>query len=123
MWALTKRCSPFLGLAMGCYITLSLFFLMNLVCGVLVDRITKPVREDKDEHLANNISEIFSEKDVNGIEKKVTMEDFAAKLNTETVQAYFQSVDVRPDFSAAKGLFELIDLDGSGSVSTGAIVN
>jgi len=117
--------SPVMGLIMATYIIITLFFMMNLVCGVFVDRVTKTVREDKDEHFARRLSEAFITVTPDGQENEneVNLEDFTRKLTqNHDVQAYFKSLDVQPDTASARGLFELIDADGSGNISASEIV-
>merc|ERR1712157_668080 len=92
--------------------------MMNLVTGVFVENVTKTVREDKDNYMAQCISELFLQTDDS---EEITFEEFNDKIHTEVMHDYFKAIDVDP--SEAKNLFQLLDADGSGSVDADEIVN
>merc|ERR1719498_1208064 len=57
--------------------------------------------------------EVFREAN-GGISGVMTWKTFESQLDKPNMQAYFRAIDVDP--SEAKGLFRLLDLDGSGSI-------
>merc|ERR1712084_73890 len=73
-------------------------------------------KEDFDLFMKNNISEVF------GVQPRGTgqtlhllhLQDFQNHLDKKVMQEYFKALDV--DLSEAKGIFDLLDLTGSGSV-------
>jgi len=110
--------SPLLGILFCCYITVSFFAMMNLVTGVFVESVTKTVREDKDSNMAFRISELFLHGDDAA---EITWAEFSEKMNSNAMQDYFRAIDVNP--AEARSLFDLLDVDGSGSVDADEIVN
>ena len=64
--------SPWMGALFCAYITLSLFLIMNLVSAIFVDTIIHQVREDKDEYIAVQISQLFTTE----YQDRITLSDF-----------------------------------------------
>eukprot|EP00927_Polykrikos_kofoidii_P042167 TRINITY_DN3601_c0_g3_i1.p1 TRINITY_DN3601_c0_g3~~TRINITY_DN3601_c0_g3_i1.p1 ORF type:complete len:900 (-),score=148.65 TRINITY_DN3601_c0_g3_i1:61-2649(-) len=110
---LITEISPMVGVVFCLYIAFSIFAMMNVVTGVFVEKAMQHAQEDKEEYLATHISEAFkrADRDDSG---EVTWEEFEGRLEAEEMQEYFKAIDV--DISEAKGLFKLIDADGSGSI-------
>merc|ERR1740130_2653197 len=86
---------------------------MNVVTGVFVESALKSAKEDKDFFMINNMREVFCEAN-GGITGIMTWEMFESQIDRPNMQEYFKAIDVDP--SEAKGLFRLLDLDGSGSI-------
>jgi len=108
------------------YITFATFMVTNVVTSVFVESaiqsaysdrevVVHEEMENKREYLAN-MREIYEEMDgVNGRpEGEITLADFEARLADERVMAYFNSLKL--DVSDARTLFQLIDVDSTGSV-------
>merc|ERR1739841_123710 len=74
--------------------------------------------EDRDQMMAYHIKELFL---ADGGTSEVTREDFTEKMKSNVMQDYFRALDVRP--SEASKLFELLDVDGGGTVSAEEIVS
>eukprot|EP00927_Polykrikos_kofoidii_P076019 TRINITY_DN7264_c0_g1_i1.p1 TRINITY_DN7264_c0_g1~~TRINITY_DN7264_c0_g1_i1.p1 ORF type:complete len:855 (+),score=175.18 TRINITY_DN7264_c0_g1_i1:132-2696(+) len=110
---LIDKISPVVGLLFCFYISFSVFAMMNVVTGVFVEKAMQHAQEDKEEYLATHISEAFKRADTDD-SGEVTWEEFEGRLQAEEMQEYFKAIDV--DISEAKGLFKLIDADGSGSI-------
>eukprot|EP00927_Polykrikos_kofoidii_P042166 TRINITY_DN3601_c0_g2_i1.p1 TRINITY_DN3601_c0_g2~~TRINITY_DN3601_c0_g2_i1.p1 ORF type:complete len:828 (-),score=150.70 TRINITY_DN3601_c0_g2_i1:216-2624(-) len=110
---LIRDISPWVGVVFCFYIAFSIFAMMNVVTGVFVEKAMQHAEEDKEEYLATHISEAFKRADADD-SGEVTWEEFESRLEAEEMQEYFKAIDV--DISEAKGLFKLIDADGSGSI-------
>jgi len=117
---LIRSVSPFMGILLCLYISFCVFAMMNMATGVFVERATRKAQEDKDTYTANHISRLFfSDPHVNLDE--VTYEVFNEKMDTPEMQEYFKAINVDP--SEAKGLFQLLDADGSGTINGEELVN
>merc|ERR1712232_1389342 len=106
--------SESMGTFMAFYIIAGNFVLMNMIMTVFVERLTKNIREDKDTDAAEAFAKLFS---TEGGEKEVTWEDFARNLEEPAMQDYFQSMDLHVNAAEARALFDLIDVDDSGTLS------
>lgn len=110
--------SPVLGIVFCMYIAFVVLAMMNIVTGVFVDTAMTNSKEDFDLFMKNNISELF------GVQPRATgqsqvqtvlhLQDFQNHLDKKVMQEYFKALDV--DLSEAKGIFQLLDLNGNGSV-------
>lgn len=110
--------SPFMGLLFCGYICVGCFAMLNLVTGIFVENVIKNAKEDRDSMMAIRIGHLFVEGgDVN---REITRESFAKKMESKEVQDYLKDIDLRP--SEAPRLFELLDVDSSGSVDSDEIV-
>jgi len=98
------------------FVAFGLFVLLNVVTAVFVDKAMKTATEEADFNMAMGICSIFLEIE----DDDITWEVFADKLETQELKDYFKLINV--DISEARGLFELIDVDGSGSVDGNEIV-
>jgi len=120
MGELDDDVSESMGTFMAFYIIAGNFVLMNMIMTVFVERLTKSIREDKDTDAAEAFAKLFS---TEGGEKEVTWEDFARNLEEPAMQDYFQSMDLHVNAAEARALFDLIDVDDSGTLSNDEIVN
>eukprot|EP00927_Polykrikos_kofoidii_P042164 TRINITY_DN3601_c0_g1_i3.p1 TRINITY_DN3601_c0_g1~~TRINITY_DN3601_c0_g1_i3.p1 ORF type:complete len:712 (-),score=106.80 TRINITY_DN3601_c0_g1_i3:120-2255(-) len=105
--------SPFLGILFTLYIAFTVFALLNVVTGVFVENAMDSAETDKRESTIVKICDLFKRTDNDG-SGEVTWEEFQTTLQSEDMQDYFKSIDV--DISEAKGLYELLDADSSGSI-------
>merc|ERR1712187_603977 len=64
--------------------------------------------------------DVFFNEDLDGEEEDVTWDIFRKKLETQTMRDYFKHINV--ELSDAPALFEMIDLDASGSISSAELV-
>jgi hypothetical protein len=108
--------SPVAGVIFSVFVVISLFIIANLFISMLVEVMLKAVREDKDEEKAKNIGDVFTAIG----EGDLTWETFASKLESATMVEYFRSIDVSPCVAGARSIFELIDEDNTGLLTTQA---
>jgi hypothetical protein len=97
------------------YVAVTLFILMNLVTGIFVDSAAANIREDKDLRLVNQIRELFivGDADKTG---NISWLEFVDQLNNPLMEEYFKVIDL--DMSEARGFFDLLDLEGTGRISS-----
>eukprot|EP00929_Paragymnodinium_shiwhaense_P116729 TRINITY_DN8658_c0_g1_i2.p1 TRINITY_DN8658_c0_g1~~TRINITY_DN8658_c0_g1_i2.p1 ORF type:complete len:704 (-),score=169.20 TRINITY_DN8658_c0_g1_i2:183-2294(-) len=120
---LMEEISPYMGFWFCSYVLCGIFVILNLVVSVFTEKVTKAVREDKDQDAAQGIAALFGADGGTGEDSEITWEVFAGKLEENAMVDYFKSIDVYPSVGEARGLFELIDVDGSGGISAAEIVN
>lgn len=107
---LIEDVSPFLAALFILYIAFAFLAIMNVVTGVFVDSVLVSAKADKESFLLNNARELFET-----LDEEMDWEAFEAKIETPQMQEFFKGIDVDPD--EAKGIFQLLDLDESGSVN------
>lgn len=112
--------SPVAGAVFCLYVTFSQFALMNVVTGIFVEKATRTAQENKDQYMANHISEIFFQGSHKSTDN-ITLDAFKAHLDNPDMQDYFKAIDVDP--SEATGLFHLLDAGGSGSIHSEQFVD
>jgi hypothetical protein len=116
---LSDGISPLLALVFCMYIAFVVLAMLNIVTGVFVHSAMSDEKESTDIFMKQNICQLFGAgPDDNGNDgvsnQALRLEDFESKLDDKIMLEYFRAIDVDP--SEAKGVFELLDLDGSGSV-------
>lgn len=123
IWPLIVDVHPMMGLGFVIYIAFCVFAMMNMATGVFVERATHKAQEDQDAFTAKHISDLFfTDPEIrNSPTKEVTWEFFNKKMDTPDMQEYFKMINVDP--SEARGLFQLLDADDSGSVDADELVN
>merc|ERR1712113_1223052 len=85
------------------------------ITGVLVEKVTNSVREDKDFELGHRLAEVFDQ------DEMITWNIFNKKMETKVMKDLFVAMDVDP--SEAFQVFELLDADGSGNVDKEEILS
>lgn len=117
---LIKEVGAATGLLFCGYIALCVFALLNVVTGVFVEEATRMAQESSDMHLAKTIGGLFMQ-DHGMAQENITLEAFETKIADKEMTEYFKSINIDP--SEAQGLFQLLDVDGSGDVDCVEIVN
>jgi voltage-gated sodium channel len=117
---LSEEISPWLGAFYTVYMAFSVLAMMNVVTGVFVESVLKCAKSEKDLFMVNNARELFMSLD-DGMNTQMTWELFHSKLDSPQMQEFFKAIDV--DRSEARGLFTLLDLDNSDTVSIEEFVN
>merc|ERR1712224_790240 len=115
---LVEEISPAMGFYLCVYIVICLLFILNLVTGIFVEQVTNSAKEERDGLMVRRISELFLSD--GRFHHGISRDEFVQRMTHNTMQAYFKAIDVSPA-DAAK-LFELLDVDGSGSVDAEEIV-
>merc|ERR1712113_708414 len=81
----------------------------------------RSAREDKDTVLAKRIRDLFiTNSGDSENEEEITRDIFEMKAESGAMQDYFKQINV--EVSQARQLFDLLDADGSGSVSSTEII-
>eukprot|EP00421_Protoceratium_reticulatum_P012495 CAMPEP_0168403028 /NCGR_PEP_ID=MMETSP0228-20121227/23919_1 /TAXON_ID=133427 /ORGANISM="Protoceratium reticulatum, Strain CCCM 535 (=CCMP 1889)" /LENGTH=344 /DNA_ID=CAMNT_0008416621 /DNA_START=181 /DNA_END=1211 /DNA_ORIENTATION=+ len=97
------------------YIAFSTLAIMNVVTGLFIESVLRHAKADKDAYLVNSVHEIFTKVDGGISAGYLTWEDFQAKIGTKAMRNFFKDMDINE--SEAKGLFCIMDLDGSGTIN------
>lgn len=115
---LMEDISPMLGILFCLYVSFCLLAVLNVVTGVFVDKATRMAQEEKEETLVTTIGNLF----YHGTEDDcITWKEFSSKLSRPEMQEYFKDLNV--DVSEAKGLFQLLDVDGSGGLELDEVIS
>eukprot|EP00746_Dinoflagellata_sp_MGD_P154865 gnl/MRDRNA2_/MRDRNA2_85082_c0_seq1.p1 gnl/MRDRNA2_/MRDRNA2_85082_c0~~gnl/MRDRNA2_/MRDRNA2_85082_c0_seq1.p1 ORF type:complete len:657 (-),score=123.71 gnl/MRDRNA2_/MRDRNA2_85082_c0_seq1:18-1988(-) len=111
------------------YISFALFAVLNVVTGVFVESALASAQEDKDlviqEEIAkrdsyvHEVRDLFKEADQDG-SGELSWPELEKHLHDPRVQAYFKALEL--DASEARGLFNLLDTDDTGTVSSDEFV-
>merc|ERR1712039_324478 len=93
--------------------------LLNLVTGVFVEGAARTCKEDRTFELTKRVQEVFkrSDCDENGL---ITPVEFKTLLCTPEMEELLHLIDIRP--SVAHDLFNILDVDGSGSLTDAEFV-
>merc|ERR1711920_61718 len=105
--------SPLLAIVYVLYIAFVVFAMLNIVTGVFVQSALVTSQEQVDDDMISNIREVL-ETTHRDVLSSLTWEDFQGCLGRPQMREYFKAIDVRP--SEARGVFQLLDLDSSGSI-------
>merc|ERR1712176_498889 len=103
-----------LGIVFSTYVTFCVLAIMNVVTGVFVESALNSARHDRDIYMVNSVRSLFirAKIDMTG---NLTWDEFESLLNSPEMEEYFKTIDV--DISEAHGIFELLDIDGSGTLT------
>jgi len=113
--------SPIMGGIFCLYIGFCIFAMLNVVTGVFVDKAMTVARENGNASLANHISDLFFDHRNANFSEGITWEEFTEKINSPNMKDYFKELNLNT--SEGRGLFDLLDVDGNGSVDPEEIVN
>jgi hypothetical protein len=110
--------SPTMRIFFIIYVTVSMFVTVNLMLSVFMEMIVRRLREDLDPDLARRVDAVFR-----GVQGELTWAEFSAQLETPAIRDYLKSIDVYPDPQNAKAIFEIIDVDGGGTLSSEELID
>merc|ERR1712187_744736 len=91
----------------------------NVITGLFVEAALTNTATENDIEMVNSMRQLFEEVDF-AETGQMTWEQFESQLSTPGMEMYFRAIDL--DMSEARGLFKLLDLDESGSISVDEFV-
>lgn len=117
---LTDHISVFATLSVCVYISFVMFAIMNSVTGIFVESATRAARKDTDTFLRNLACDalVKADLDQNG---SIDWAEFQQALRCGEMDLYFEALEF--DSQDAVVLFQLLDVDGNGTVNCSDFVN
>jgi len=106
--------SPIMSLVFALYIAFAVLAMMNVVTGVFVESALGSAREDREREVIHAVRKIFNmgDQNRNGV---LSWAEFSDTLEDPSNSRYFSTIGINA--SEARGLFNLLDADDSGSIS------
>lgn len=117
---LIEDISPVIGLMFALYIAFSLLALMNVVSGYFVQSALENTKHENETYMVTLVRQVLNKLDMDH-DGEVTWTEFEDALEFKEMQEYFKTVDV--DISDAPSLWNLLDVDGSGSIDAEDLLN
>jgi len=111
--ALAESVSPLLAPIFSGYVAFALLAMFNIVTGELLQSSLKSAKDENESFFIECVREVFKKANGGSI-GNLTWEDFQKQLGKAHVQHCLKAVDVNP--CEARGLFNLLDLDNSGTI-------
>jgi len=111
---LWEHISPGMVVLFTLYIAFTVLAMLNVVTGVFIESVMKNAAAEKEQHTINHLTGLFSKCDVSQ-DGEITWQEFERQLETKEMKEFFRTIDV--DISNARSLFDLLDIDESGSVN------
>lgn len=102
------------------YVAFASLVMLNLVTGVFVEGAQRIVTEDRDAELVKQAKRMFNIVD-DSADHQVTWDEFQSHLEDPGMAEYFRLVGISR--KEAKDLFQLLDLDSSGTLSVKEFVH
>lgn len=101
------------------YIAFATLVMLNLVTGVFVEGAQRIIKEDKDIELMNMAAKLFIDADDDD-SQDITLQEWTEQLNMGNLDEYIRAVGISR--AEAGRLFDLLDMDGSGTVNIAEFV-
>merc|ERR1719330_2053825 len=101
------------------YIAFATLVMLNLVTGVFVEGAQRIIKEDKDNEIMHMAAKVFMDTDSDD-SQDITLQEWTEQLNLGNLDEYLRTVGISR--SEATRLFDLLDLDGSGTVTIAEFV-
>merc|ERR1719189_668992 len=101
------------------YIAFATLVMLNLVTGVFVEGAQRIIKEDRDNEIMNMAAKLFMDTD-NDDSQDITLQEWTDQLNEGNLDEYIRAVGISR--AEATRLFDLLDLDGSGTVTIAEFV-
>jgi len=111
--------SPLFAIVFCLYIGFAVLAMMNVITGLFVDSALRNTRVEDDIDMVNSMRDLFNSVDI-AQPGQITWCQFQGQLSNPRMDVYFKAIDL--DVSEARGLFKLLDLDESGSISVDEFV-
>jgi Ca2+-binding EF-hand superfamily protein len=96
------------------YVSFAVLVMLNLVTGVFVEGAQRLIKQDRDAEVVKQARKLFALLGGDG-DHEITYEDFCSHLDSSMLDDYLTAVELRRD--EAESLFEVLDGDGSGTLS------
>lgn len=117
---LMDHISPTMGLLFSCYITITVFALLNVITGVFIDAVMKNAAAEDEEQTRSRLRRLF-----HGIGLRegdsIDYAEFDMLLPRKEMKEFFKTIDV--DILNAQHLFELLDADHSGALDMEELID
>lgn len=113
---LTDEIHPMLALVLGVYIAFTVLAVMNVVTGVFVESALLSANHDQAMYMVNNMRELFLKANDGNPCGSMVWEKFKTLLGTKQMRDFFKAIDVDMNVHAAHSIFQLLDMDKSGSI-------
>lgn len=95
------------------YIAFAMFCIMNVVTSVFVESAMVTAKRDKESYMMHHVKAVFAASDLDH-SGTICYDEFEKALKTREMQEVFVHLDL--DIGEARGLFHLLDVDGTGAV-------
>lgn len=105
--------SPLLAIPFSLYIAFTVLAMMNVITGIFVDTSVSMGRQSRDQEVKSQMRLLFERTDADG-SGMISWEEFATHVREPDMLRCFKLLDIDP--SEAKGLFTLLDTDGSDEI-------
>jgi len=111
---LMDNISPLLGLVFVLYIAFAVLAMMNVVTAVFIESALLRAKEDKESELSYHMRNLMSKVDTDG-SGMLSWDTFQYLMSDGKMQRNFRALEL--DIGEAKGLFNLLDIEGKGMIS------
>lgn len=106
--------SPWFGLLFIVFMAFCILALLNVITGTFVETMSQQAKELQLRNRIYQARRLFREIDIDG-SGFISPDEILGQTSTPAVQEFFETIDVDP--SDAKGLLEVIDIDGNGKIN------
>jgi Ca2+-binding EF-hand superfamily protein len=108
------------GLLFSFYIMFTVLAMLNVVTGVFIDSVMSNASQAHEQEQIAHVQNLFNKLDIDH-SGEITWPDFERQLQQKEMRDFFKTIDV--DIDKARSLFDLLDLDDSGSVDVGEFMD
>jgi Ca2+-binding EF-hand superfamily protein len=108
------------GIIFACYICFAVLAMMNVMTGVFVEAALGIAKADEEVYMVNHMKELLKVTDADQ-SGSISWEEFEEQLENPSMVEYFKCIDV--DCSEGRSLFDILDPDGEGQVSSDVFVS
>jgi hypothetical protein len=95
------------------YITFTIFAMLNVVTGLFIQAVFENTSSESEDKTRHQVKSLFRHMDTDNT-GEITWETFECQLDKKEMSEFFKTINV--DISHAKALFDLLDVDASGSI-------
>lgn len=106
--------SPWFGLLFIVFMAFCILALLNVITGTFVETMSQQAKELQLRNRIYQARRLFKEIDIDR-SGFISPDEILGQTDTPAVQEFFETIDVDP--SDAKGLLEVIDIDGNGKIN------